>query len=95
MVSHDICCAQVAYVTIAGRYIKGARLTDGDATWGQKLAGAGYQQARRMRSFFWVVNLGSSFSECLVPFVKSKASVLTENAIDHLASYPSFPPNVM
>jgi hypothetical protein len=36
----------VAYVTIAGRYIKGAPLTDPEATWGQKLAGAGYQQAR-------------------------------------------------
>ena len=37
---------QVAYVTIAGNYVKGASLTDGSATWGQKIAGAGYQQAR-------------------------------------------------
>ena len=33
-------------MTIAGKYVKGAALTDGSATWGQKLAGAGYQQVR-------------------------------------------------
>ncbi len=33
-------------MTIAGKFVKGAALTDGSATWGQKIAGAGYQQAR-------------------------------------------------
>jgi hypothetical protein len=36
---------QVQYVTIAGRYIKGAALR-GEGTWSQKVAGAGYQQVR-------------------------------------------------
>ncbi len=35
---------QVAYVTIAGKWVKGAALTDGSATWGQRAAGAGYAQ---------------------------------------------------
>ena len=33
-------------MTIAGKFVKGAALTDGSATLGQKIAGAGYQQAR-------------------------------------------------
>ena len=44
------CYTQVAYVTIAGRYVKGASLTDSSASWGQKLAGAGYQQASFTRA---------------------------------------------
>ncbi len=35
---------QIAYVTIAGKWVKGAPLTDGSATWGQRVAGAGYAQ---------------------------------------------------
>ncbi len=34
---------QVKYVTIAGRYVKGAKLT-GPGSWQAKFAGAGYQQ---------------------------------------------------
>lgn len=35
---------QVAYITIAGAYIKGAALDEAGATWTQKVAGAGYKQ---------------------------------------------------
>ena len=35
---------EVDYVTIAGKFIKGAKLRDGSASNAQKIAGAGYQQ---------------------------------------------------
>ncbi len=35
---------QIAYVTVAGKYLKGAPLRAKDATWGQKAVGAGYAQ---------------------------------------------------
>lgn len=34
---------QVKYVTVAGQYVKGAKLW-GQGTWKEKFAGAGYQQ---------------------------------------------------
>lgn len=35
---------QIAYVSVAGKWVKGARLREKGATWGQKVAGAGYAQ---------------------------------------------------
>lgn len=35
---------QIAYVTVAGKYLKGAGLREKGATWGQKVVGAGYAQ---------------------------------------------------
>lgn len=35
---------QIAYVTVAGKYLKGAGLREKGATWGQKFVGAGYAQ---------------------------------------------------
>lgn len=36
--------SQIAYVTVAGKYLKGAGLREKGATWGQKVVGAGYAQ---------------------------------------------------
>lgn len=35
---------EIAYVSVAGKWVKGARLREKGATWGQKFAGAGYAQ---------------------------------------------------
>jgi hypothetical protein len=34
---------EISYVSVAGKYIKGAKLGDGSATWVQRVVGAGYQ----------------------------------------------------
>ncbi|KAK9829466.1 hypothetical protein WJX72_006040 [[Myrmecia] bisecta] len=35
--------SELVYVTVAGKYIKGSKLFDRTATWGQRVVGAGYQ----------------------------------------------------
>lgn len=37
---------QIAYVTVAGKFLKGAGLREKGATIGQKVVGAGYAQVR-------------------------------------------------
>lgn len=45
---------QIAYVTVAGKYLKGAPLRAKDATWGQKAVGAGYAQVP-VHSALWEI----------------------------------------
>ena len=53
----------MAYVTIAGKYVKGADLTDSSAKWTQKVAGAGYKQVNhlecvlKLSTLLWAASL--------------------------------------